>query len=192
MSLSTLLMQMVIAIRSWTACLIRRSVFNITWMEMQKTLNQLKDRKCWHLQAQIFQTESKSMTPKPSTGTTNWLKYEIWAKQTSEERMRSDSPLLLRLWRGQFHLRSGYSTWLHQRNLCGLNKTRLCISIGQNSAQDRWLETKSTWGVHNVEQIRFAPGVGQHHCDGGTLDTNSPLQKHGPATKITKCYWKYS
>lgn len=162
MSLSTLLMQMVIAIRSWTACLISRSVFNITWTETQKTLYRLEETKCFTC--------------------------EIWAKRTSEERMRSNSLLLPHLWRAQFHPRSEYSTWLHQRNWCDLKKTRFYISICQDPNQDRWLETQSTWGIHNVEEIRFAPGVWQDHCDGGTLDANSPLQKQSPPTGLLSAF----
>lgn len=43
-------------------------------------------------------------------------------------------------------------------------------------------EVPCTWCVHDVEKVRFASGVGQNHCDGGTLDTNSSLWKN--STKI--------
>lgn len=43
-------------------------------------------------------------------------------------------------------------------------------------------EVHSTWCIHDVEKVRFASGVGQNHCDGGTLDTNSSLWKN--STKI--------
>lgn len=56
--------------------------------------------------------------------------------------------------------------------------TSLSVMLHQNRHSGiKALSRHNTWCVHDVEKVRFASGVWQDHCDRGTLDTNSPLEK---------------
>lgn len=162
MSRSTLLMQMVMAIRSWTACLIRRSVFSITWAETHKGLGYVEG---WRiLFAQRVHEWGKNKKDKIEK---EWL-------TPSAASMKRTTPSEIRM----LDVTSSEKfTWPLKETQSSIT---FCYDTSKHTFTNQNIQvTHNTWSIHDVEKVRFSSRVWQDHCDRSTFDTNSSLwEKH--------------